>query len=181
MHYEFILDQIQDLENEELTCRVEMGLSTCPWAGEFTWVNASDFKGTKTRDSGLGLSCTRQEFQRFESFFTKFMSTAKEYSLSHERQRFGLVTETSLLSFLGVSNPETWLIVLPFPACPNCSKVVQEVDDIHAVLKMDDSLVMEVGFHIVCGSYFSTSLLVMQWSFLYLDFLNCFRHSSGAK
>ncbi|XP_039113829.1 uncharacterized protein LOC120249405 isoform X2 [Dioscorea cayenensis subsp. rotundata] len=134
----------EDLENEELTCRVEMGLSTCPWAGEFTWVNASDFKGTKTRDSGLGLSCTRQEFQRFESFFTKFMSTAKEYSLSHERQRFGLVTETSLLSFLGVSNPETWLIVLPFPACPNCSKVVQEVDDIHAVLKMDDSLVMEL-------------------------------------
>ncbi|KAM0950108.1 putative Thioredoxin-like superfamily [Dioscorea sansibarensis] len=135
----------EDLENEELTCRVGMGLTTCPWAGEFTWVNESVSKGTRNGNPGLGLSCTQQEFQRFESFFTKFMSTAKEYSLPLERQRFGLVTETSLLPFLGVSDPETWLIVLQFPSCPNCSKVVQEVDDLHAVLKMDDSLVMELG------------------------------------
>ena len=181
MYYKFVLDQIQDLENEELTCRVGMGLTTCPWAGEFTWVNESVSKGTRNGDPGLGLSCTQQEFQRFESFFTKFMSTAKEYSLPLERQRFGLVTETSLLPFLGVSDPETWLIVLQFPSCPNCPKVVQEVDDLHAVLKMDDSLVMEVGFYIVCASYFCTTLLVMQWLFLYLDFPNCFRYSGGPR
>ncbi|KAJ0974347.1 hypothetical protein J5N97_016312 [Dioscorea zingiberensis] len=84
------------------------------------------------------------KFQRFESFFTKFTTTAREYFLPPERQRYGLVTETSLLPFLGVSDPETWFAMLQFPLCPNCSKMIREIDDLHAVLQMHDSVVTEL-------------------------------------
>ncbi|XP_077247086.1 uncharacterized protein LOC143886828 isoform X2 [Tasmannia lanceolata] len=131
--------------NEKLTCDVKSGLSGIPWLGGFTWANeSSPSLDEENRKAGTGMSCTFEEFQRFEAFFSKFTSTARDYFLPPERQRFGTVSNRALLSFLGVGNSDTWSLMLYFTGCRNCSKILHEEDDLQNTLLMHGSLVTEL-------------------------------------
>ncbi|KAI9168951.1 hypothetical protein LWI28_004417 [Acer negundo] len=89
------------IENGNLKCGIGNGFGGIPWLGEFSTVNDSDpFQETPNMMSGVGLSCNFKEFQRFESFFSKFMAAAREFFLPPERHRFGVVSERSLLQYL---------------------------------------------------------------------------------
>ncbi|KAJ6822596.1 uncharacterized protein M6B38_386855 [Iris pallida] len=88
--------------------------------------------------------CTEEEFHQFKSFFSNFTKIAREHFLPPERQRFGLISDRSLLPFLGVSNTEAWLVTLHFSGCPNFSTVLQKGDDLRKLLQMDSPLVTEL-------------------------------------
>lgn len=94
--------------------------------------------------SNVVSSCTLQEFQQFDSFFSNFMIIAREFFLPTERHRFGLVLERSMLSSLGLDDPGSWLAMLYIAGCPSCSKILGKEDDLKNVLQMDNSVVMEV-------------------------------------
>ena len=150
------MDQTQGKENE-LTCGLEDGISGSHLHGGFTLANQSALNQNENRSVGYGKSCTMEEFQRFESIFTKFTAIAREHFLPPERQRFGLISERSLLPFLGVGSPETWLIILHSSACPNCSVIFQEEEDLRTILQNHHSLVIEV----ILLNLLSFSLLII--------------------
>ncbi|XP_058097937.1 uncharacterized protein LOC131242956 [Magnolia sinica] len=133
----------QGLQNEEPICGVETGLGGIPWLGDIMFANQNASLRVENR-VGMGMSCTFEEFQRFESFFSNFSTIAREYFLPPERQRFGLVSERSLLSFLGIREPDTWLLMLQFIGCPNCSKILKERDDLKNAMLMHHPLVTEL-------------------------------------
>lgn len=140
----------QGLKTESLTCGVENGLNGVPWLGAFNWENETS-PLLEDGDNGTGdeVSCTREEFQRFESFFLKFTTMAREHFLPPERQRFGLVSNRSLLSFLGVENLDTWSLMLHFMGCPNCSKILSKQEEIKSAMLMHHTLTPEVGLLIL--------------------------------
>lgn len=150
----------QGLKTEKLTCGVENGLNGVPWRGAFNWQNeTSPLRGDGDNGADDGISCTLEEFQRFESFFLKFTTMAREYFLPPERQRFSLVSNRSLLSFLGVENLDTWSLMLHFKGCPNCSKILRKQEEIKSALLMHHTLAPEVhllilliGYHLFCLS-----------------------------
>ncbi|XP_038974492.1 uncharacterized protein LOC103706826 isoform X2 [Phoenix dactylifera] len=131
-------------KNEELTCGVKDGIAGSHFLGGFTLANQSALKENENGSVGSGKSCTKEEFQRFESVFMKFTAIAREHFLPPERQRFGLISQRSLLPFLGVGNPETWLIILHSSECPNCSVILQEGEDLRTILQNHYSLVIEL-------------------------------------
>ncbi|RWR90449.1 hypothetical protein CKAN_01954500 [Cinnamomum micranthum f. kanehirae] len=132
------------LKTEKLTCGVENGLNGVPWLGAFNWENETS-PLLEDGDNGTGdeVSCTVEEFQRFESFFLKFTTMAREHFLPPERQRFGLVSNRSLLSFLGVENLDTWSLMLHFMGCPNCSKILSKQEEIKSAMLMHHTLAPE--------------------------------------
>ncbi|KAJ6678161.1 TRANSPORTER putative (DUF179)-RELATED [Salix viminalis] len=65
-------------------------------------------------------------------------------SLPPERHRFGLVSEKSLLSPLGVEDSGSWSVVLYYNGCPSCSRILKEGDDMKRVLQMEKSIVTEL-------------------------------------
>lgn len=138
------MDQTQGKENEELTCGVKDGIAGSHLLGGFTLANQSALNENENRIVGSGKSCTKEEFQLFESIFMNFTAIAREHFLPPERHRFGLISERSLLPFLDVGNPETWLIILHSSGCPNCSVILQEEDDLRTILQNHHSLVTEV-------------------------------------
>lgn len=143
-------------ENEKLTCGVQYGVSGIPGAGEFSSV--SDTVWPKNMTHHDGISCSFDEFLRFETFFSNFTPIAREVFLPPEKLRFGLVPERALLSSLGVEDSgswlsslhvrqsDSWLIILHFVGCPSCSKVLREGDDLKSALLMQNSLVREVSY-----------------------------------
>ncbi|KAL6981177.1 hypothetical protein U1Q18_022806 [Sarracenia purpurea var. burkii] len=145
------------MENEKMTCSVQDGVRGMPWLGEFGSVSESDFLEVKNTSPTVGISCSFEEFQRFDSFFSTFVSVAREFFLPPERFRFGLVPERSLLSSLGVedsglglssldvSDSVSWSMILYVAGCPHCSRVLREGDDLKSALQMQNSLVVELG------------------------------------
>ncbi|XP_057482113.1 uncharacterized protein LOC130769028 isoform X3 [Actinidia eriantha] len=144
------------MENEKLTCGAQNGVSGVPWLGEFSSLSDRDFLEAKNTSLNVGISCSFDEFQRFDSFFSKFMTVAREIFLPPERLKFGLVPERSLLSslvdvsgsrlsFLDVGDSDSWLMILYFAGCPTCSKVLREGDDLKSALHMQNSLFIELG------------------------------------
>eukprot|EP00268_Persea_americana_P058714 TRINITY_DN7133_c0_g1_i3.p1 TRINITY_DN7133_c0_g1~~TRINITY_DN7133_c0_g1_i3.p1 ORF type:complete len:997 (-),score=188.46 TRINITY_DN7133_c0_g1_i3:390-3188(-) len=69
---------------------------------------------------------------------------AREHFLPPERQRFGLVSKRSLLSFLGVENLDTWSLMLHFMGCPNCSKILSKQEEIKSAMLMHHTLAPEL-------------------------------------
>lgn len=131
-----------------MNCGIDSGSSGNTWPGEFSPINGSDFL-----DSENGVSCSFDDFQRFEAFLPKLMTVVKEFFLPPERLRFGLVQERSLLSFLGVQDSDPWLMMLYFAGCPSCSKVLKEGVDIKSALQMQASPVLEVCFAVMLVAY----------------------------
>ncbi|KAM3753509.1 hypothetical protein ACB098_03G099200 [Castanea mollissima] len=131
--------------DERLKCGVENSFNGVPWFGQFSSVNeTASFKEVENVSSSVLSSCTLQEFQQFDSFFSKFMIVAREFFLDPERHRFGLVSERSMLSSLGIEDSSSWLALLHVAACPTCSRILKEEDDLKDVLQMDSAVVMEL-------------------------------------
>lgn len=116
--------------------------------------------------SNVVSSCTLQEFQQFDSFFSKFMIIAREFFLPPGRHRFGLVLERSMLSSLGLEDSGSWLAMLYIAGCPSCSKILEKEDDLKTFLQMDNSVVMEV---ILTSLLFTSQLISTR--FLYMTIL----------
>ncbi|XAR64005.1 Protein disulfide-isomerase [Bertholletia excelsa] len=145
------------MENEKMLCGVEDGISGIPWLGEFGSAGAHDLFGARNMRPATGISCSFKEFQQFDTFFSKFTTTAREFFLPPEKLRFGLVSERSLLSSMTAGDSGSWLsslglgdsfgswsVILYFPGCPNCSKVLKEGDDLRGALQIESSLVTEL-------------------------------------
>ncbi|XP_059633395.1 uncharacterized protein LOC132276133 [Cornus florida] len=132
------------IENEKMTCGTENGFNGIPWLGELSSVIESAFLKSGNMSPSVGFSCSFEEFQKFETSFSEFMIVVRENLLSPERIRFGLVSDRSLLSSLGVEESSSWLTMLYFAGCPNCSKFLREGDDLRSVLRMHNSLVTEL-------------------------------------
>ncbi|XP_052204537.1 uncharacterized protein LOC127809628 isoform X3 [Diospyros lotus] len=137
------------MENEKMTCSVQNGVGGVPW--EFTSMSYRDSFDTRPI---AGMSCGYEEFQRFESFFSKFMTVARGFFLPPERLRFGLAPERLLLSSLNVGDSgswlssasgesDSWLMILHFAGCSSCLKVLREEDDLKSALQTQNSLVIE--------------------------------------
>ncbi|KAJ6740601.1 TRANSPORTER putative-RELATED [Salix purpurea] len=136
-------------ENGEMKCGMENGLGGIPWLGEFASVNDSaPLQETDSQDSvdlkPGAVSCSLEESQKFDSFFSSFMTDVREFFLPPERHRFGLVSEKSLLSPLGVEDSGSWSVVLHYNGCPSCSRILKEGDDMKRVLQMEKSIVTEL-------------------------------------
>lgn len=87
------------------------------------------------------------------------MTVARELFLPPEMLRFGLVSERSLLPFLGVEDSSPWLVMLYHAGCPTCSKILKEGDDLKTFIQLDKPVVTEVSFELsykflACISYF---------------------------
>ncbi|KAG8644206.1 hypothetical protein MANES_11G108701v8 [Manihot esculenta] len=134
------------IEIASLKCSAQDGFGGIPWLGEFSSVNGSSpFHDTDNVKPTVGLSsCTFEEFQQFDSFLSGFINVAREFFLPSERYRFGLVSEISLLSSLGVGDSGSWSTMLYVNGCPSCSKVLKEGDDLKNVLLMGESMVTEL-------------------------------------
>lgn len=140
----------QVTENGEMKCGMENGLGGIPWLGEFASVNDSaPLQETDSQDSvdlkPGAVSCSLEESQKFDSFFSSFMTDVREFFLPPERHRFGLVSEKSLLSPLGVEDSGSWSVMLYYNGCPSCSRILKEGDDMKRVLQMEKSIVTEVS------------------------------------
>ncbi|XP_042490848.1 uncharacterized protein LOC122070703 [Macadamia integrifolia] len=133
------------MRNEKLTCEVKNELNGIPWLERFSLANDSA-PHSEFMTSDVGVSCTFDEFQLFDSFFSKFTTTAREFFLPPERRRFGLVSDRALLSSLrvGDSDSYSWLVMLHYAGCPNCSEILERGEDIQSVLQMHHSPVIEL-------------------------------------
>ncbi|KAK6921324.1 Protein of unknown function UPF0301 [Dillenia turbinata] len=132
-------------QNDRLQCGIEHGFGGVPWLKEFSAANESSVLEDHHGGRDSGLSCSDQRFQRFESFFSKFIADAREYYLPLERQRFALVSDRSLLPYLGVESSSSWSLMLYFAGCPICSKLFEEPEDMRSLLQMHSPLITELG------------------------------------
>ncbi|URD86748.1 hypothetical protein MUK42_28600 [Musa troglodytarum] len=96
---DFHVEHHKGMENR-LTCAVEDGLGRSDWLKEYTLANQSALEQLDDGGGGTRMLCTDEEFKQFETFFMKFTAIAREFFLPPERQRFGLISEGVLLSFL---------------------------------------------------------------------------------
>ncbi|KAM5566432.1 hypothetical protein ABKV19_014888 [Rosa sericea] len=133
------------METAKMKCDVDNALGAVPWIGDFSSVNdsAASEETENSRPDGASF-CTLEEYQLFDSFFSKFMTIAREFVLPPERHKFGLISERSMLSALGIGDSSSWLAVLYFAGCPSCSKIIKKEDDLNNALKMDSSVVKEL-------------------------------------
>lgn len=136
--------KIQGLESDDLTCKFESGLADSALQGGSIWTHQTDSHGTNYASDDAEISCTSENYHEFKSFFLEFMKIAREYFWPPERHRFGLISERSLLPFLDVGSPQTWLVVVKFIGCSNCSILVHEGDDLRTILQTHHTLVEEV-------------------------------------
>ncbi|KAH1224355.1 Protein disulfide-isomerase [Glycine max] len=133
---------------EEDTCKAELGVDKgfceVPWLGEFTSLNYGPLEGSKDRNHHVLHSCSSEEFERFHSFYLKFMTVVREYFLPPEKNRFGLVSSRSMLSSLGVGDYGPWFAVHYLAGCSSCSNILKDEDDLKYVLQMNNYFVKEL-------------------------------------
>ncbi|ONK72161.1 uncharacterized protein A4U43_C04F16420 [Asparagus officinalis] len=143
MSFEKMTNQkMEGLESESLTYRVKSGPADSSLLGR--WTNKTDSQGTTYGGDDTDMPCTEENFHKFNSFFWDFMKISRDYFLPPERHRFGLISEKSLLPFLDIGNPDTWLVVVKFSGCSNCSMILHEGDDLRNILQMHHALVKEL-------------------------------------
>ncbi|XP_015895839.3 uncharacterized protein LOC107429633 isoform X2 [Ziziphus jujuba] len=139
------IQKVAGMDDAEMKCGIDNGFDTVPWFSHFGFVNESAlFDETENLKHGGVSSCSLLDFQQFDSFFTKFMTVAKDFFLPSERHRAGLVSERSILSTLGIQESGSWLAVLYFAGCPSCLRILNKEDDLNNVLKMDNPMLMEL-------------------------------------
>ncbi|KAD3641929.1 hypothetical protein E3N88_31153 [Mikania micrantha] len=137
----------QGMENEKITCNVDEQLNELPGFGAFIPLNESDFWEAKKVESSDGdpSSCSFEEFQLFGSALYNFTSLAREFFLPPERLKFGLVSERSLVSSLGVADTGSWLIMQYSNGCPSCAKVFKRESDLKRIIEINSSPVLEAS------------------------------------
>lgn len=138
--------QTQGSNNAPLTCGVANGQNGNDWLDEFTFTSMNNSSvGAGTGGNGPNISCRRAEFQRYESFFSKLVTVARENFLPPDKLRYGIISRKDLLWNLGIKDEATWLLLLHFIGCPNCSKMLKDGDDLSSMLLMRHPLMIEVG------------------------------------
>ncbi|KAI3501978.1 hypothetical protein L1887_30008 [Cichorium endivia] len=130
--------------NEKIPCNADNEFSGLPGLGEFAPLNESDFMETEKMRSNDGASCSFEEFQLFESSLYNFTTSVRDFFLPPERLKFGLVSERSLISSLGVGDTSSWLMMLYSAGCPTCAKVFKEGSDLKRIIEINPSPVMEL-------------------------------------
>ncbi|GJN10735.1 hypothetical protein PR202_ga28853 [Eleusine coracana subsp. coracana] len=126
------------IEDEGLTFGGGGQLTGSPWKGGFSLANDSVFDKIENTSNGNKELCTMQKFHQFESFYASITVIAREYFLSPDIVRFGLITERSLLPSLDVVNEvssETWFLTIHYLGCTTCSVIVKEGDDIRSLVQ----------------------------------------------
>lgn len=73
------------------------------------------------------------------------MNAVREFFLPPERHRFGLVSDRSMLSSLGVGDSGSWFAVHYLAGCSSCSNILKEEDDLNYVLQINNYFVKEVN------------------------------------
>ncbi|CAI0378055.1 unnamed protein product [Linum tenue] len=137
-------------EKAALTCGSESAFTGIPSIGEFSSGNDSlthqedEYWDAENARSGTGLTCTYEQFQKFDAFFSKFMAVAREYFLPLEKHRFGLVSERSLLSSLGIGDSGSWVVMLSYNGCQSCSRILRDNDDLASILQSEKCIVTEL-------------------------------------
>ncbi|CAN0888347.1 hypothetical protein LINGRAHAP2_LOCUS15832 [Linum grandiflorum] len=132
------------------TCGTGSAFSGIPSLGEFRSGNDSSTSqedeswGADEEKSSSGLSCTYEQFRQFESVFSKFMAVAREFFLPNEKHRFGLVSEQSLVSSLGIGDPGSWAVMVACNGCQTPSRILRNDDDMKTILQLDKSVVIEL-------------------------------------
>jgi hypothetical protein len=101
--------------------------------------------GFKDQNSHYPNFCSFEEFERFHSFYQKFMNAVKEFFLPPERHRFGLVSDRAMLSSLGVGDSGSWFAVRYLAGCSSCSHILKEEGDLNYVLQRNNYFVKEVN------------------------------------
>ncbi|XP_030482148.2 uncharacterized protein LOC115699075 isoform X2 [Cannabis sativa] len=135
----------KEMENANMMCNVDDEINRFPWLVDLSSVNESaPFKETNNTVPGVLSSCTPEGYQLFETFFMKFLTKAKDFFLPSERYRYGLVSERSMLSTLGIEESGSWLAVLHHAGCPSCMKIIEKEDDLTDVFHMDGAIVSEL-------------------------------------
>ncbi|XP_031495547.1 uncharacterized protein LOC116261080 [Nymphaea colorata] len=131
--------------NAPLTCGVANGQNGNDWLDEFTFTSMNNSSvGAGTGGNGPNISCRRAEFQRYESFFSKLVTVARENFLPPDKLRYGIISRKDLLWNLGIKDEATWLLLLHFIGCPNCSKMLKDGDDLSSILLMRHPLMIEL-------------------------------------
>lgn len=133
------------MENEKITCDIDSQFSGLLGIGEFAPLNESDFMESEKFRSSDGVSCSFEEFQLFESSLYNFTSIVREFFLPPERLKFGLVSERSQISSLGVGDTGSWLMMLYSTGCPSCAKVFKGESDLKRIIELNASPVMEAS------------------------------------
>ncbi|WJX45091.1 hypothetical protein P8452_31998 [Trifolium repens] len=133
---------------EEGICKAEHsineGICEVPWLGDFTSANDGRLGGFKDQNSHYPNFCSFEEFERFHSFYQKFMNAVKEFFLPPERHRFGLVSDRAMLSSLGVGDSGSWFAVRYLAGCSSCSHILKEEGDLNYVLQRNNYFVKEL-------------------------------------
>ncbi|XP_073136142.1 uncharacterized protein [Henckelia pumila] len=135
--------------DDNLNLGFDSGFSGFSWPSQFTSVNDSLIMETANLTFRSGTSCSVDEFQHFKLFLQKFIAVAKEFFIPHEKHRFALVHDKSLLPLLKVEESNSWSTAVYFSGCPSCSKVLKEGDELRTVLQYPLPVVeLEDDFHV---------------------------------
>ncbi|KAG9442281.1 hypothetical protein H6P81_018135 [Aristolochia fimbriata] len=134
----------KELKDEKLTCEAEIELDGNSWAKAFVSENQSAPLEVENRYNNSDLSCSFEEFQKFKSFFANFTKVMQDHFLPPERQRFGLVSDPSLLSSLGVEFLHSWVLMVHVSGCPYCSGLLKEGDNLEDIMTRELALVQEL-------------------------------------
>ncbi|CAJ2679605.1 unnamed protein product [Trifolium pratense] len=133
---------------EEGTCKAEHsineGFCEVPLLTDFTSANDGRLGSFKDQNSHNLNFCSFEEFERFHSFYEKFMNAVKEFFLPPERHRFGLVSDRAMLSSLGVGDSGSWFAVRYLAGCSSCSHILKEEGDLNYVLQRNNYFVKEL-------------------------------------
>ncbi|RYR69960.1 hypothetical protein Ahy_A03g016491 isoform A [Arachis hypogaea] len=161
---------------ENHMCKAELGINNgfceAPGLGESASVNDGLLEDSKDTTFHVPYSCSPEQFERFHSFYLKFMTAVREFFLPPERHRFGLVSDKSMLSSLGVDESGSWFAVLYQAGCSSCSNIIKVEDDLNYVLQMNNYFVKEVMDMIGIQFYQQTS---HQYFYLLIDHLTPLR------
>ncbi|KAG9131701.1 hypothetical protein Leryth_009446 [Lithospermum erythrorhizon] len=135
----------QAMEDANFQCdAADDGIFGIPKPYAFGIMNDNIHLNSDTMGYGDWCSCRFDQFQLFEKFLPNFLSLAREYFLPPERLRFGVVRDKSLLPLLNVKPSCSWVLTLHLAGCPNCSKVLEDVNDLRTVVHTQSAYLSEL-------------------------------------
>lgn len=111
-----------------------------------------------------GSSCTQEEYNYFKVLYTNLSRIAMDNMLPPERQRFGLLSNRTVISALSIDAQQKSLLMLQFSDCPNCSKTFDRGDDLEEFLLTPHPLVTELqgeGYKLVPPLSTETASLIL--------------------
>lgn len=136
---------LKGMGNEMISDEADDRCGRSPWVEEFSAQNETASLTDEDIHTTFEMSCSFEEFKKFESFFIKFLAVVRDFYLPSQRQRYGLVSERLLLSPLGVEVSDQWYLIVSYAGCPGCLKVLKEGDHLHDVIERHDLPVMELA------------------------------------